>query len=87
MTQHEFGEKLRTFRKEKKLTQKKIAEVINVGQGTLSSWEDGAKVPNILSILDLCEAFGLSLDELLGLKKPPRSPSKHTNFNASCKNS
>ena len=90
MTQHEFGERLRAFRKKQKLTQKTISEKINVGQGTLSSWEDGAKVPNILSIIDLCEAFDLSLDDLLDLKKTPNrsltptrspSPSKQTNSN------
>ena len=82
MTRHEFGKKLRAARKKLKLTQKTISEKINVGQGTLSSWEDGAKVPNILSIINLCEAFDLSLDDLLGLKKTPnrsltptRSPS------------
>ena len=87
MTQHEFGERLRAFRKKQKLTQKTISEKINVGQGTLSSWEDGAKVPNILSIIDLCEAFDLSLDDLLDLKKTPnrsltptRSPSPRQLF-------
>ena len=71
MTQHEFGERLKATRKKLKLTQKTISEKINVGQGTLSSWEDGAKVPNILSIINLCEAFDLSLDDLLDLKKTP----------------
>ena len=82
MTRHEFGKKLKAARKKLKLTQKTISEKINVGQGTLSSWEDGAKVPNILSIINLCEAFDLSLDDLLDLRKTPnrsltptRSPS------------
>ena len=88
MTQHEFGKKLKAARKKLKLTQKTISEKINVGQGTLSSWEDGAKVPNILSIINLCEAFDLSLDDLLDLRKTPNrsltptrspSPSKQTN--------
>jgi len=96
MTQYEFGEKLRTFRKEHKLTQKELANKIQMSNTTISSWEDGAKVPNILSILDLCEAFGLSLDDLLGLKKTAnrslkqtrsRCPSKHANSNASSTNS
>ena len=69
LTQREFGERLKATRKKLKLTQKTISEKINVGQGTLSSWEDGAKVPNILSIINLCEAFDLSLDDLLDLKK------------------
>ena len=90
LTQREFGERLKATRKKLKLTQKTISEKINVGQGTLSSWEDGAKVPNILSIINLCEAFDLSLDDLLDLKKTPNrsltptrspSPSKQTNLN------
>ena len=90
MTQREFGERLKATRKKLKLTQKTISEKINVGQGTFSSWEDGAKVPNILSIINLCEAFDLSLDDLLDLKKTPNrsltptrspSPSKQTNSN------
>ena len=68
LTQREFGERLKATRKKLKLTQKTMSEKINVGQGTLSSWEDGAKVPNILSIINLCEAFDLSLDDLLDLK-------------------
>ena len=80
MTQHEFGERLRAFRKQQKLTQKQLGQRINIANATISSWEDGAKVPNILSIIDLCEAFDLSLDDLLDLT-PTRSPSpsKQTN--------
>ena len=90
MTQHEFGERLRAFRKQQKLTQKQLGQRINIANATISSWEDGAKVPNILSIIDLCEAFDLSLDDLLDLKKTPNrsltptrspSPSQQTNLN------
>ena len=73
LTQREFGERLKATRKKLKLTQKTISEKINVGQGTLSSWEDGAKVPNILSIINLCEAFDLSLDDLLDLHRNRRT--------------
>ena len=69
MTQQEFGEKLRTFRKQKKMTQKQIGERIDISNATISSWEDGTKTPNVLSIIALCEAFDLSLDDLVGLKK------------------
>ena len=68
MTQREFGERLKAARKRLQLTQQTMAEKINVGQGALSAWENGAKVPNILSIINLCEAFDLSLDDLLDLK-------------------
>ena len=69
MTQQEFGERLRTFRKQKRMTQKQIGERIDISNATISSWEDGTKTPNVLSIIALCEAFDLSLDDLVGLKK------------------
>lgn len=69
MTQQEFGERLRTFRKQKSMTQKQIGERIDMSNATISSWEDGTKTPNVLSIIALCEAFDLSLDDLIGLKK------------------
>ena len=73
MTQHEFGERLRAFRKQQKLTQKQLGQRINIANATISSWEDGAKVPNILSIINLCEAFDLSLDDLLDLHRNRRT--------------
>lgn len=69
MTQQEFGERLRKFRKQKSMTQKQIGERIDMSNATISSWEDGTKTPNVLSIIALCEAFDLSLDDLVGLKK------------------
>ena len=69
MTQHEFGERLRAFRKQQKLTQKQLGQRINISNATISQWEDGALNPGLTHIVNLCEAFGLSLDDLLDLKK------------------
>ena len=71
MTQHEFGERLRAFRKQQKLTQKQLGQRINISNATISQWEDGALNPGLTHIVNLCEAFGLSLDDLLDLKKTP----------------
>ena len=88
LTQREFGEKLKATRKKLKLTQQHVSETIHVGQGTLSQWENGSLNPSLLSVAELCDAFGLSLDDLLGLKKtakfcktrtPSRSPSPPKN--------
>ena len=69
LTQHEFGEKLKTFRKRRKLTQKELARKLHMTDASISKWEDGTVNPGFLNILQLCEEFGLTLDELLGLKK------------------
>ena len=74
LTEKEFGEKLKMIRKNKfKLTQKDLAEQIQVVNTTISKWEDGSN-PSLFSVAQLCETFGLSLDDLLGLKRPRTAP-------------
>lgn len=69
LTEKEFGEKLKATRKHLKLTQQELAKKINSTNATISKWEDGSMNPSLFSVAQLCEAFGLSLDDLLGLKK------------------
>ena len=38
-----FSERLKTLRKEKKLTQKELAEQIGIKQNSYSDWETGKK--------------------------------------------
>ena len=70
ITQQEFGEKLKTIRKQQlKLTQKNLAKHINLTDATISKWEDGSMNPSLFTVAQFCEAFDLSLDDLVGLKK------------------
>ena len=58
-------EKLKARRKELKMTQKDIAEILEVEPGTISKYESGMIEPNIGSIKKLAETFGITIDELL----------------------
>ena len=60
-----LGEKIKAYRESKKMTQKDIAEILEVEPGTISKYESGIIEPNIESIKRLAETFGITIDELL----------------------
>ena len=63
-----FNEQFRQMRKEKGLTQKKIAELLNTTDDTIFSWEKGRSEPSIEYIKKICCIFEVSADYLLGLE-------------------
>lgn len=65
----EFGEKLQELRKNKGLTQEELAEVLYVSRTAVSKWESGRGYPNIQSLKDLADFFGVSIDDLLSGEK------------------
>ena len=60
-----LGEKLKTYRENKKMTQVEVAEALGIKSATVSKYESGALEPNIESLKRLAELFEISIDELL----------------------
>ena len=60
-----IGEKLRTLRKEKKLTQEQLAEYLNISSQAVSKWETGLSSPDIDMLPRLAVFYGVTVDELL----------------------
>lgn len=60
-----LGQKIKKFRNEKKLTQKDIAEQLNVSFQTVSKWENDENEPDIYTLKKLSKIFNCSLDCLL----------------------
>lgn len=60
-----LGEKLKLYREKNNMTQKEVAEILNVEPGTISKYELGLTEPNIESIKKLAEIFNVTTDELL----------------------
>ena len=61
-----LGEKIKAYRESKKMTQKDIAEILEVEPGTISKYESGMIEPNIESIKRLAETFGRSEERRVG---------------------
>ena len=71
--QVQLAEQIRTFRREKHLTQEQLAEVLGVTVGTVSKWEGGSSTPDLSLIMELADFFGTSVDVLLGYRQQSAS--------------
>lgn len=60
-----LSEKLAVLRKERGLTQLKLAETLNVTRQAVSRWETGDAVPSTESLKCLSDLYGVPLDYLL----------------------
>lgn len=60
-----LGQKIKKFRSEKRLTQKDLAEQLNVSFQTVSKWENDENEPDIYTLKELSKIFNCSLDCLL----------------------
>lgn len=65
MDQLKIGSFIQQNRKAKNLTQKDLAEIIGVSDKTISKWENGNGMPDVSSIMPLCEALDITVNELL----------------------
>lgn len=57
------------YRKKAGLTQGQLALKIGVKATSVSSWERGANAPDIETLYELCKLFGVSLDQMYGVKE------------------
>ena len=72
-----FSERLKRLRKEKKLTQKELAEQIGISQKSYSHWETGKNEPSLENLIKLVDLLEVSIDWLFGreqMKVKKRSP-------------
>ena len=60
-----IGEKIAQLRTDAKLSQEQFAEQICVSRQSVSKWEMDQALPQIDKVLQICELFGISTDELL----------------------
>lgn len=65
MDQIKTGNYIAGLRKEKNMTQRELAERINVSDKTISKWETGKSMPDLDCIGALCETLGVSVNEII----------------------
>ena len=61
-----IGEKIIEERKREKLSQEKLAGMLEITRQTLSNWESDITSPDLKQSKKLCEIFEISMDELIG---------------------
>lgn len=64
MDQKKIGAFIAQCRKEKNLTQMQLAELLEITNQAVSKWENGRGMPDVSLLQPLCDALGISLNEL-----------------------
>lgn len=65
-----FSVALRELRKQKKLSQSALAEIVGMSQATVASWENGTRKPDVETVSYLADYFGVTVDYLMGRDEP-----------------
>lgn len=60
-----MGEFIASIRKEKNMTQKELGDTLFVSDKTVSKWERGLSIPNVVLLIPIAEVLGISVTELL----------------------
>ena len=60
-----IADKIKAARTKKEYTQEQVAESLSISRQTLSNWENGKSLPDIISIIKMSELYDISLDELM----------------------
>ena len=78
----EFKDVIRQLRKEKKLKQDELGEILNVDRTAVGKWEQGKNKPNADMLVVIADYFGVSTDYLLGISNVrEESPNKKEPIN------
>ncbi|MBQ2937822.1 MAG: helix-turn-helix domain-containing protein [Clostridia bacterium] len=65
MDNEKFGKFIKELRKQKNMTQKELAEKLNITDKAISKWERGLSFPDITILNSLAEIFDITVSELL----------------------
>lgn len=71
-----FGERLRSLREEKKMTQKELAKLFKIAESTVSMYERGEREPSFELVNKLANFFSVSTDYLLCRTDDPTPPNQ-----------
>lgn len=65
MDQQKIGTFLKQLRQERQLTQENLAEIMCVTNRSVSRWENGVNLPDLPTLIQLADFYGVELRELL----------------------
>ena len=72
-----ISENLVKLRKEHKLTQLELAEKLNYSDKAISRWENGEVIPDIETLMNICEVYNISLNDIVSKHENTKKLTKH----------
>lgn len=64
-----LGEKLKSLRLAKKMSQKELAERIGIAKSVISFYESGDRFPSYEVLIKIAQIFNVTTDYLLGIER------------------
>lgn len=64
------GKTIAALRQARGMTQQQLAAAMNVSHQAVSKWENGAALPDIQTLMELTQLFGVTVEQLLGGEIP-----------------
>lgn len=61
-----LGKRLKEERMKMNINQVELAKIMDVSKQTISNWENGARVPETITLYKLSELYNVTTDYLLG---------------------
>jgi len=78
----DFGLRLKLIRRQQNITQKQLADALNLAQSTIANYENNIRFPGELQLRQLSETLNVSVDYLLDIQSTIRSDDALTNYDA-----
>ncbi len=84
----QIGNNIASFRKQCVMTQAELAEKLNYSDKAVSKWERGESVPDVMTLAQIAELFGVGIDAIVGstavvpsVKEETSAPKRRVNKN------
>ena len=75
-----LNEKIKKYRESRNISITKLGELICKSKSTVSKYENGDVLPDIVTILELCNVLNIELDELFPTQKQDNSTFSFNNL-------
>ena len=66
----QIGANIAAYRKQSNMTQLELAEKLNYSDKAISKWERGEAMPDVITLVQLAQQFGVTVNDLLGTERP-----------------
>jgi transcriptional regulator with XRE-family HTH domain len=80
MDQEKIGKFIKQIRRENNLTQKELADKLNVTYQAVSKWENGKNIPDIATLNLISQEFKINIDDILNGNKTKKKNNKKIIF-------
>ena len=65
-----IGANIRYYRKKRRYTQEKLAELADINEKSISAYENDTRIPPIFTLMEIAQALDVTMEQLCGVAGP-----------------